>query len=1480
MTPEQAKAKLQEWASGNSVLDPKAQKAAQQALQELYGGGGTAAPTNVDWQAIKDELDSNYMGGGVSAIKDVASAKEFLDKKLKSLKDLENANDLSSIGEKNLETVQGLLSKYFGGGGGQQPFDAMDIATTLSAAYGSDPEYFNLGGVKHKDMTPAQAKDALLYTLKNSPDAKIKQVAQGLYDKYFGSGNTVLDSPPPFQPPSFEPDTFSAEFKEIWPGSGWANEGHPLEESKTKLKNQVDNAVQQYPGTEKTNKGIALYQKWFGPYQGPPGSEPPPPPPPPMTPVQAYTKLIDKADNDAYATFKSPEFQKWFMAQPPSQLPSFIADPDLAATQYEEDTLPPPPPPKPFKSQELNPEDLTYWSANKPKSAAAWKNFSTWWGNTKLTPEQEQGLYTTWFPDKHPEKASDWFAQVFVHHSQPSEGDLGLTEGVPSWAHNSWAFGKKADQEWPIFQQWALKDPGLPKGTGMKQKLLIWNGLTPAEKTAIVDTYAPVSGGDTAGALTALKKAFPDSNWGMWEKMGPGTLKNNVETLAKTGLYPEAIKVYNQFFGGDIPLPKPEPKGKKPTLKVKPVIPSIPQSKLPQWVKDYGGQGSIFQGIMDSPSGAQKFTDFHRWADSIGLGKEAFGDAPDPEYPSKAYPMSLLKKWSAVPDHLKAQIAAMPTPPWKNEEQFNAWVAGQPTQKQEIFAITPEAEGNYYWYENPKSNKAAVEKLLTNETDPQKKQALLGLYQKYYGIGKSTLAEDLKKAAPGEADWDKYLKTTPPDTVAKLIKKKIKAETDPEKFVQLCDIWAKYFPGPPGHKQLSSVLGKNWQGGSTLHQTYLKQLYQWKKNGDPNAGLPGWNYPDADASPYLKGKELKGEENQTPWPKYFGWTPPGEVGGSDYVPDPAMLGTTGVPKSYAVPEISTSTEYQDLLATSKKWEPPSWNPSKFLEEYKKALPEAVKFIAEHPGLNGGVLGQSNPTPEQAKSELAAVLRNYPGLDFWQQQRLQNLWDQYFTTSGLSAHDKTTLGSEGFRQWFDGAPAPYRQVMKLHPGTALDEYQDFLQGGDLYPAVPEGPGKKVRYDLNPYRFLPYTTPGEPKTVHYSPDQKMKVDPHDAFESINPKPDMPPGNTKNPMRPSTERKNEVDWPEYPTDAYGQQELILPPGESMEPAHKPIELHRGIGFNLTDYSEPIPTHLKKSDPKQYYKELHKKLLMDMIRSTFLGSYGEKNVPDLFTNAKDTGEDKSAVVPVPEEWGSYAPEGVTGVFDFNKWAHDNHVPPEQLYSLAKKWKVDDPSKYGIAPLSEGPWTKGMLPEKSLESNAGFANLILDYLEATDYRGSQGYAPPGSLGDHWSLNRKISESFGKTGDFNVLVSADWPGQGEWANDPFAVVGFGSEQEIPLAPGAPVRVKRVRINSPDHGWKNWHDLVVHPHMRYASAPLPPRPQNTGTTPEQLYRLASSWGISHPERYGLPLRPPPPPPPAPVAVRRPGPAILTVAERYS
>ena len=277
-------------------------------------------------------------------------------------------------------------------------------------------------------------------------------------------------------------------------------------------------------------------------------------------------------------------------------------------------------PAKPFKSQPLNPEDLTTWAENKPVTEAQWKDFAGWWGDTQLTPEQEQGLYKSWFDkDAAPGAASSWFQQIFEHHSHPTEADF-KAAGTPGWAHNSWAFGDKADTEWPVFAQWATKDPGLPKGTKIKQKLLIWNGLSKAEKAAILDNYAPAVPVDTTAVLSALKKAYPDSDWSQWANMGQGTLKSQVETLAKAELYPEATKVYNQYFGGDLPVPKPAPKGEKP--KAKP-IPVVPQSKLPDWAKNAGGS-TIFSGINSTPAGAKKFTAFYRWAQSLGQGDEVY----------------------------------------------------------------------------------------------------------------------------------------------------------------------------------------------------------------------------------------------------------------------------------------------------------------------------------------------------------------------------------------------------------------------------------------------------------------------------------------------------------------------------------------------------------------------------------------------------------------------------------------------------------------------------------------------------------------------------------------------------------------------------------------------------------------------------------------------------------------------------------------
>ena len=102
-----------------------------------------------------------------------------------------------------------------------------------------------------------------------------------------------------------------------------------------------------------------------------------------------------------------------------------------------------------------------------------------------MSPEQEQGLYNSWFgKNASPEQAGQWFQQVFEHNSDPGPGDLGAKD-IPGWAHNSWAFGDKAEQEWPVFKEWAAKDPGLPKGTSVKQKVQVWERAQPHREVSV-----------------------------------------------------------------------------------------------------------------------------------------------------------------------------------------------------------------------------------------------------------------------------------------------------------------------------------------------------------------------------------------------------------------------------------------------------------------------------------------------------------------------------------------------------------------------------------------------------------------------------------------------------------------------------------------------------------------------------------------------------------------------------------------------------------------------------------------------------------------------------------------------------------------------------------------------------------------------------------------------------------------------------------
>ena len=535
--------------------------------------------------------------------------------------------------------------------------------------------------------------------------------------------------------------------------------------------------------------------------------------------------------------------------------------------------------------------------------------------------------------------------------------------------------------------------------------------------------------------------------------------------------------------------------------------------------------------------------------------------------------------------------------------------------------------------------------------------------------------------------------------------------------------------------------------------------------------------------------------------------------------------------------------YKELIERAHKWDEKPWRPDSFVVKYKDALPDLVKWYDDHPDVTSGIIRQHAPSREEAKSELDFALRN-PDLMEWQRQRLEDLRETYFMGSGLSKKDKDVLNSTGFQNWWDKAPENYRDTVKNHPGFAIDDFQNFLNGGSTYSAVPEGHGRPVKYDFTQERFFPRIDPhSDSSDTEFDLNWPgwagqhpfTRVNPQELYDSTTEKPPIMPGFTVNPPRHNEEKV--VRRPEYAPQDPSQQELMFGPGEEWVSPRKPVELHRGIGLDLSRYdhlvlpSENLKTHNPtkyKKEYAEYQKNLHRKWLADQIRARMFGSGARPDdVPDLFNTYED--KDAPPEVEVPEKWTQRGPQGMDDVFDFNKWCQDNDVPPEQMYSLAKKWGVNDPGKYGTPPMSGGPWGKGMSGDYSWKSDPGFAHLVLDFAQATDYRGGGGYAPPGSIGDHWSLNKDTAKSFGGRGNsyLHLMVDADWDGRGGWKDDPFGVYGLDdnphNEQELSMAPGAPMWVKRVRIHhnkgdGSDGSWNhhNWHDLRVEPHWRSAS----------------------------------------------------------------
>ena len=214
-------------------------------------------------------------------------------------------------------------------------------------------------------------------------------------------------------------------------------------------------------------------------------------------------------------------------------------------------------------------------------------------------------------------------------------------------------------------------------------------------------------------------------------------------------------------------MPEPPKPGEKPKPPKK--IPSLPVSQMPEWTQSYGS-------FTPGQGGAKAYTlPALRGVDRTPRGQRARCRTRR----ATGRPYSLMQMWNPFRRTSRPSWRSDADPAVEDEDGFKAWVAAQPTPQRRGSGnrpITRTSTGNP---SNSMNNKSTVESLLDSETDPHKKQALLDLYQKYYGAeNKPTLAEGAEGHRPlhrlGQVPQDH-----PPETVAKLLKKKIKDETDP-----------------------------------------------------------------------------------------------------------------------------------------------------------------------------------------------------------------------------------------------------------------------------------------------------------------------------------------------------------------------------------------------------------------------------------------------------------------------------------------------------------------------------------------------------------------------------------------------------------------------------------------------------------------------------------------------------------------------------
>lgn len=1078
-SPQQQKKDVEHFIStGKGIngkeLDPSNLKKWQNVYDEMWGGGASKGGTH-DFSVAPSKEQFEGFGWGPSAAVMAGKSPEELKKDYQQAK--ANYPEMAKTWQNFVDWVDAGGNQQGGSATPQQPptFNPQTFADEYKKILPNSESSLGSGGV-----SPEKAKEKLQGLIAQYPDTPQTIKLQQLYDKWFGSGeaaphfdiNTWKPSVEDFKAmgisqtyaeimgekvkdgsfsylvtqklndPEYSGSNNSAwgkviqHVKKLQQGQAEQTKNSPYDPNE--LATTVGNALGIDPG--KIHAGGIKYKD--------------------MTPEQAQISLKNVANNYPHLPELQQLYDKWFGGEQTEDSDPFAPD---EPEEEEEDFTPS----APFKSEQANPEELAQWTSAKPDSGGQWKDFAKWWGKTQLSPEQEKQIYSSWFPNKNPEKAGDWLKKVFEFHSAPSGGDL-EAQAIPGWAQNSWALGKNADKEWPTFAKWAQNHPGIPAGADIKQKLGIWKSLSSGDKDLLAKDYNPENPIDTKSVVSALQEAYPKSDWTKWAGMGQGTLAQNVENLAKSG-YSKAIPVYNQFFGGNMEVPEEDDDKNAPTGPPPPAYTVPPDTEdLPPWVAQY---------LPDGLEGAKQYAALHHFATGIGLGDEVSQGVNAGHH---GYPSTSMSYWGKIPKPLQKLIGQTPVDqlPFNDTEGLQQWLAEQPKPVDDLKKILPDKYWSGTWNQHPtgfgsSSQRKQVEKFLKeayDAGDQEKVNALLGIYHKYWGGETPTLAQGLQEIYPGE-DWDSYLQHTPKEQVEKDLKKKFKTETDPEKWIHLVETWNKHFTSPSGVKQITNTL-KNSTPGVPIGTNSLKSLKLWKDNGgDPQATLPAyWDFPaEWDPGSYINSKASK-PNNENYHLQYYGWTP-SNYQGEGIKADPAMLGNSKTTQ-YTAPEQEKGSKH-----------------------YVQLMENVVKNIAAYPKSDR----QALETPEfknwfnQAPQQYKQVFQHNPGIAL----------DDFKAFMGGDTNEMNVPeGGSSKKKVYDVSPfAMLPKKDKNKPwGSGLSPYQHndqrskevkFPHQPDEQETIPLPPGEQWAPNYNPmylWRAMPFDLTEQPE----SPKQRKLLE----------------------------------------------------------------------------------------------------------------------------------------------------------------------------------------------------------------------------------------------------------------------------------------------------------------------------------------------------------------------------------------------------